>query len=212
MEVHREFRNRAIAANIAIPSPVEGFKGHIETAWVLSTGVGLILMMLDIGLLIAIKFYPLEAAFPWVMGFTGAIVIPATLGFMYFALQYYRKLTNNVINNQAGILLKMQNELELVDHEFHGGGASLPNLGKNVSIIGPLVISASQQGSVEAGSCQATTSIASPEPSPMMERNFENRTYENNSSHAKTPTSSIQDFQDCNDESKIANVSARKIL
>jgi len=206
MEVHREFRNRAIAANITIPSPVDGFKGHIETAWVLSTGVGLILMMLDIGLLIAIKFYPLEAAFPWVMGFTAAIVVPATIGFMYFALQYYRKLTNQKVDNQAVMLSKMQDELELVDHEFPG--ASHPNLGRNVSVIGPLVISASHQGSVKAGSGQATTSIASPEPSPMMERNFENRTYENTSSHAKSPTSSIQDFQDCNDESNVI----RKIL
>ena len=176
MEVHREFRNRAIAANITIPSPVDGFKSHIETAWVLSTGVGLILMMLDIGLLIAIKFYPLEAAFPWVMGFTATIVVPATIGFMYFALQYYRKLTKQKFDNQAVMLSKMQDELELVGNEFHPG-ASHPNLGKNVSVIGPLVISASQQGSVGVGSCPATTSVASPEPSPMMERNFGNRTY-----------------------------------
>merc|ERR1712039_186678 len=39
MEVHREFRARTILSNINIPSPVDGFKAHIETAWVLSTGV-----------------------------------------------------------------------------------------------------------------------------------------------------------------------------
>jgi len=87
MEVYLEYREFS-----NYESPDRPFKKHIEVAWILSTGIGLVLMMMDIGLLIGIKFFPMDDAFKWVMTSGGIIVVPATIIFVYFSANYYQKL------------------------------------------------------------------------------------------------------------------------
>lgn len=110
MEVYGEFREQS-----AYNSPDKPFKKHIEVAWILSTGIGLVLMLVEIGFLIALKFYGLaqRSAFSLVVGIScGLFLIPTTIMFIYFAMQFYRSLLKSNLGQKEQILEDAEKLLE----------------------------------------------------------------------------------------------------
>ena len=92
MEVQNQFKKDSIYL-----SPDNAFRSHIEVAWILSTGLGLVLMLVEIGLLIILKFYGVNnnstTTYNWVVIVScGVFLFPATVVFIFFAMQYYRQL------------------------------------------------------------------------------------------------------------------------
>lgn len=75
-------------------------------------GFGLVLMLVEIGLLIIIKFYRLPKSSDPTLAFVnkprlnlavwvacGSLLIPATILFIFFAMQYYKRLASGRIGN-----------------------------------------------------------------------------------------------------------------
>lgn len=87
-------------------SPHMGMRNYVELAWILSTGIGLILFLFELGLLIWLKFLPLDerqknqirpegivAYIPAIVSL--AILVPASLLFAAFAWRFYTKLAHH---------------------------------------------------------------------------------------------------------------------
>lgn len=72
-------------------SPHDKFHWYIETAWICSTGFGIILFLVEIGLLCWIKFFHTkESAYAATI-----ILIPLVLMFAFFAFEFYRRLVDH---------------------------------------------------------------------------------------------------------------------
>jgi len=192
MEVYREYRDYSIYG-----SPDSSFKKHIEVAWILSTGIGLVLMMMDIGLLIGIKFFPF-AAFTWVMTSGGIIVVPATIGFIYFAAKYYQKLLLSHFGKQKHELERNAEMVtEMDDVRSVGGGDG----GHRLLIPSQSVLT---EHGMNVRYAQPPESMDVPRRMDRFSQStVESRKEDNNGNLIETgsggrlSSSSIQDFQDC---------------
>ena len=90
-------------------SPHISMKSYIEIAWVLSTGIGLGLFLIELGLLIWLKFLSLDsstedptatpeskAQLVWVPSIVAMVIlVPASLLFAVFACRFYTKLADH---------------------------------------------------------------------------------------------------------------------
>lgn len=87
-------------------SPHMGMRNYVELAWILSTGIGLILFLFELGLLIWLKFLPLDgrqkqrdpptgiiAYIPSIVSL--AILVPVSLLFAAFAWRFYTTLAHH---------------------------------------------------------------------------------------------------------------------
>lgn len=72
-------------------SPHDKFQFYIEMAWICSTGFGIILFLVEIGLLCWIKFFhtPQSALAATI------ILIPLVVLFAFFAVEFYRRLVDH---------------------------------------------------------------------------------------------------------------------
>ncbi|XP_076452905.1 calcium release-activated calcium channel protein 1-like [Babylonia areolata] len=70
-------------------SPHEKMRHCVEMAWICSTGVGILLFMVEIALLAWVKF---NAVSPNAAVASTAVVVPAALLFVVFSLLFYRRL------------------------------------------------------------------------------------------------------------------------
>lgn len=72
-------------------SPHDKFRLYIEVAWICSTGFGIILFLVEIGLLCWIKFFH---TYKSALAAT-IILIPLVLLFAFFAVEFYRRLIDH---------------------------------------------------------------------------------------------------------------------
>ena len=72
-------------------SPHDKFRLYIEVAWICSTGFGIILFLVEIGLLCWIKFFN---TYKSALAAT-IILIPLVLLFAFFAVEFYRRLIDH---------------------------------------------------------------------------------------------------------------------
>ncbi|KAL8562600.1 hypothetical protein ACOMHN_045864 [Nucella lapillus] len=84
----------AVSAEVVSPqavseSPHEKMRHCVETAWICSTGVGILLFMVEIAVLAWVKFYLWSPGAAWA---SSAVVVPAALLFLVFSVLFYRRL------------------------------------------------------------------------------------------------------------------------
>lgn len=73
-------------------SPHRKFRKYIEVAWIFSTGLGTLLFLMEIPVLMWVKFYNLSKGAVYV---STAIMVPVCILFVVFALKFYRKLVEH---------------------------------------------------------------------------------------------------------------------
>lgn len=86
---------------------------YIELAWILSTGFGIILFLLQMALLAWVRFLPYSVAAPAV---STAILIPLLGLFIIFAFHFYRRL----VAHQYELATKNLEEVEMLASELEG--------------------------------------------------------------------------------------------
>lgn len=114
--VQQEMGGRTIATD----SSHTKFRRYIEVAWVFSTGLGALLFLIEIPILMLVKFYHLSMAAAYV---SIGIMIPVCVLFVFFALRFYRKL---VEHKQSENALQLE-ELQVMATQLgtHDEGATL---------------------------------------------------------------------------------------
>ncbi|XP_076434797.1 calcium release-activated calcium channel protein 1-like [Babylonia areolata] len=98
-------------------SPHDKMRHCVEMSWICSTGLGILLFMVEIALLLWVKFYgrSINAAVA-----STVIVIPAAIMFIIFSLMFYRKLmAHKHERHEEG--LKELEEMACALNENHGG-------------------------------------------------------------------------------------------
>ena len=100
--------------SISIDSSHTKFRKYIEVAWIFSTGFGALLFLIEIPILMLVKFYHLSIAAAYV---SIGIMVPVCILFVYFALRFYRKL---VEHKQSGNALQLE-ELQIMVSNLRGG-------------------------------------------------------------------------------------------
>lgn len=73
-------------------SPHTALRKYIEVAWLFSTGIGTLLFLLEIPILMWVKFYTLSKTAAYIS--TG-IMVPVSIMFLFFAVRFYRKLVEH---------------------------------------------------------------------------------------------------------------------
>jgi hypothetical protein len=135
----------AIAIRKWSSSPHHKFRSQIEVAWILSTGFGLVLFLIEVALLIWIKFWTIlepsvldsdqsnppnsttdsapqmpnhQAAWSAAMIASFAFLVPGGVAFIYFGTNFYRKLANHATATRgAEMEALMAQEALLVEHQ-----------------------------------------------------------------------------------------------
>lgn len=87
-------QNDACDVTTVVPcdSPHTALRRYIEVAWMFSTGIGTLLFLLEIPILMWVKFYSLSK--PAAYASTG-IMVPVCVIFLIFAVRFYRKLVEH---------------------------------------------------------------------------------------------------------------------
>ena len=86
--VQQELGDKTLASH----SPHRKFRHYIEVAWIFSTGLGALLFLIEIPILMWVKFYYLSIYAAYVsMG----IMVPVCVLFVFFAFKFYRKLVEH---------------------------------------------------------------------------------------------------------------------
>ena len=93
-------------------SPHDQMRVYIEMAWIFSTGVGILLFLVEIVILCWVKFKSLKVNKDYIAIISSVIVIPAALLFIVFSLVYYKKLMANKSQRHAQMLDEMAQELQ----------------------------------------------------------------------------------------------------
>lgn len=117
----------AIAIRKWSSSPHNKFRSQIEVAWILSTGFGLVLFLIEVALLIWIKFWTIleptefqtgdsvdqsnstvvtkmpnhQAAWSAAMIASFAFLVPGGVAFVYFGTNFYRKLADHATRTRG---------------------------------------------------------------------------------------------------------------
>ena len=86
---------------------------YIELAWILSTGFGIILFLLQMALLTWVRFLPYSVTAPAV---STAIIIPLLGLFIIFAFHFYRRL----VAHQYELATKNLEEVQMLACELEG--------------------------------------------------------------------------------------------
>jgi len=127
----------AIAIQKWTSSPHTEFRSQIEVAWILSTGIGLVLFLVEVALLIWIKFWSImtpsvdmtvpanstdptpempnaKAAKLAAKIATFAFLVPGVIAFIYFGLSFYRKLADHATQTRAPEIEQLLNTADLL--------------------------------------------------------------------------------------------------
>ena len=103
-------------------SPHDKMRYCVEMSWICSTGLGILLFMVEIALLCWVKFYSLSknAAIA-----STSIVIPAAILFIIFSLMFYRKLmAHKNERHEEGLKELEEMAFSLNDTHDHGSHGS----------------------------------------------------------------------------------------
>lgn len=82
---------------------------YIEMAWLFSTGIGILLFLVEIAVLCWVKFSPLGKAGQNAAIASTVIIFPAAVVFIVFALRFYRKLVNHKYERTNRNLEELEN-------------------------------------------------------------------------------------------------------
>ncbi|CAH1801634.1 unnamed protein product [Owenia fusiformis] len=97
-------------------SPHDRLQIYIELAWIFSTGIGILLFLIQMGVLAWVRFYKFsnhEASIA-----STAIIVPAIIIFIIFAIHFYRQLIAHKYERSH----KGLEELESMANELDGNG------------------------------------------------------------------------------------------
>lgn len=83
--------------------PYQKFHKFIETAWICSTVVGIFLFILEIGIIIYIKLYPVSKLATYI---GGAVMIPTLILFILLSLLFHKYFAEFKIKTSKGVLSK----------------------------------------------------------------------------------------------------------
>ncbi|CAF0790208.1 unnamed protein product [Brachionus calyciflorus] len=94
--------------------PYQKFHKFIETAWISSTVVGIFLFLVEIGLVVFIKFYPISK----LAALTGALVmVPILVLFIIFTVVFYSRLADFKISLSKNIMSQLEkNSVPFQEH------------------------------------------------------------------------------------------------
>ncbi|RMZ99505.1 calcium release-activated calcium channel 1-like isoform X2 [Brachionus plicatilis] len=91
--------------------PYHKFHKFIETAWISSTVIGLFLFILEIGIVVYIKFYPISK----IAAFTGAIVMtPILVLFIVFTVFFYRHVADFKLSTSKKIISQLEKHEHII--------------------------------------------------------------------------------------------------
>lgn len=110
-------------------SPHRKFRRYIEVAWIFSTGLGTLLFLMEIPVLMFVKFYHLSLPAAYI---SLGIMVPVCVLFVIFALRFYRKLVEHKHHKNAMVIEELQEMATQLGHAeesamIHHG----PKLGKS---------------------------------------------------------------------------------
>lgn len=91
--------------------PYHKFHKFIETAWISSTVIGLFLFILEIGIIVYIKFYPISK----IAAFTGAIVMtPILILFIVFTVFFYKHIADFKLSTSKKIISQLEKHEHII--------------------------------------------------------------------------------------------------
>lgn len=96
-------------------SPHVRLRWYIELAWILSTGVGILLFLAQMSVLTWVRFRAISLVASVV---AVAVIVPAIIVFVVFAVHFYRQLIAHKYERVTNDINELENavqELELVD-------------------------------------------------------------------------------------------------
>ncbi|XP_035690170.1 calcium release-activated calcium channel protein 1-like [Branchiostoma floridae] len=87
-------------------SPHEHMRVFIEVAWCFSTGLGIFLFLVEIAVLMWVKFYQYST---WAAIISTGILVPTLILFVAFAVHFYRTLVVHKYERSAQGLMELEN-------------------------------------------------------------------------------------------------------
>jgi len=125
------------ATGCTADSPHIRLKFYIELSWFFSTCLGLILFLLEIGVVFFVKFG--QTDYPYVAYITAAMLVPIFIVFLLFSYKFYKQLMRHQVERLDGKLTDLQlymGEFEAQPHQSRAVHKSLVGVGmQSVSII-----------------------------------------------------------------------------
>ncbi|GAB6028716.1 Protein orai-2 [Chamberlinius hualienensis] len=113
--VHNANYNNNTNLDLISESPHEKMRCYIEIAWTFSTLFGILLFLIEIGLLSWVKFlsYSLQAAIV-----STAILVVTVIVFLSFAILFFRKLVSHKCENQKLSLAEVEDLAKNVNEDL----------------------------------------------------------------------------------------------
>ncbi len=99
-------------------SPHDRMHKYIEMAWIFSTGIGILLFLIQMAILAWVRFHPFKDSKAPIA--STAIIIPAIVIFIAFAVHFYRQLVTHKYERHA----KGLEELESMAHQLEATQAA----------------------------------------------------------------------------------------
>lgn len=96
-------------------SPHIRMRYYIEASWISSTLLGLLLFLVDVGLLCWVKFYPFS---PYAAYAATAIIAPLLILFLIFAIHFYRTLVAHANEQYSRRVDDLDNELKKLQNDM----------------------------------------------------------------------------------------------
>ncbi|XP_076059744.1 calcium release-activated calcium channel protein 1-like [Oratosquilla oratoria] len=104
-------------------SPHQKMQLYIETAWAFSTVVGIILFLLEIGLLCWVKFLDYSESAAWA---SFILLVPIVIIFTFFTIHFYWKLVAHKYKNAEQNIQELDQRLqELQDRQTNGNQGTI---------------------------------------------------------------------------------------
>jgi len=106
-------------------SPHTALRVYIEIAWIFSTGLGSLLFLMEIPVLIWVKFYHVSPAACYV---ATSIMIPVCVLFVIFSLKFYKKLVRHKQDKNVKAMEGLQLILTKLNDEHETVGCESPKI------------------------------------------------------------------------------------
>ena len=108
------FLAQILESNSLINPTHHKLRSYISIAWLCSTIVGILLFLIELLIIIWVKFWSIhQYTVAWI---STIILIPVFIAFWYFAFHFYQKLVKIEFEKSDQVLHELQDLVDQIDH------------------------------------------------------------------------------------------------
>jgi calcium release-activated calcium channel protein 1 len=106
-------------------SPHDGMRCYVEMAWILSTGVGILLFLIQMAILAWVRFNGLSSNAPIA---STVVIVPALVVFIAFAVLFYRQLVAHKVERSTRGLEEIESIANQLDVGLRSSSGCIQNV------------------------------------------------------------------------------------